>query len=98
MNFTIEDTRKSISNIYQWMTSNDNFDFIKNSIDDCSSDDYTTLRYQLNVALKKSRGLLNQLAESIDEMDACVKQLRVTIERERGLRAKARKEQKRKDK
>lgn len=92
MNFTIEDTRKFISSIYQWLTTNADFDFIKMSIDDCSSDECTQLRYQLEIVLRKTRVLLNQLAESIDEMDVCIKQLKLSIEKERGIRKKAKKD------
>jgi hypothetical protein len=89
MNFTIEDTRKFISSIYQWATTNGDFDFIKMSIDDCSSEECTQLRYQLEIVLRKTRVLLNQLAESIDEMDVCIRQLKLSIEKEREIRKKA---------
>lgn len=90
MNFTIDDTRKFISNIYQWATTNDDFDFIKMSIDDCCSDECVQLRYELETVLRKTRVLLNQLAESIDEMDVCIRQLKIAIEKEREIRKKAR--------
>lgn len=88
MNPTIEDTRKFISSIYQWATSNDDFDFIKMSLDDCSSEECTQLRYELEIVLRKTRVLLNQLAESIDEMDVCIRQLKFAIEKERAIRKK----------
>jgi hypothetical protein len=96
MNFTIEDTRKFISSIYQWATTNADFDFIKMSIDDCSSDECTQIRYELDIVLKKTRVLLNQLAESIDEMDVCIRQLKIAIEKEREIRKKARIDQRQK--
>jgi hypothetical protein len=89
MNFTIEDTRKFISSIYQWATSNDDFDFIKMSINDCCSDECVQLRYELEMVLRKTRVLLNQLAESIDELDVCIRQLKFAIEKEREIRKKA---------
>jgi len=96
MNFTIEDTRKFISNIYQWATTNGDFDFIKMSINDCCSDECTQLRYELEIVLKKTRVLLNQLAESIDEMDVSIRQLKIAIEKEREIRKKARIDQRQK--
>ena len=89
MNFTIEDTRKFISSIYQWMTTNADFDFIRLSIDDCSSDQCIQRRSQLESALRRTRLLLNQLSESLDEMDICIKQLKLSIEKERAIRKKA---------
>jgi len=96
MNFTIDDTRKFISNIYQWATTNADFDFIKMSIDDCSSEECVQHRYKLEGVLKKSRILLNQLAASIDEMDCCIRQLKISIEKERTIRKKAKLDQKQK--
>lgn len=94
MNFTIEDTRKFISSIYQWMTTNADFDFIRLSIDDCSSDQCIQRRFQLDKALKTTRLLLNQLSESLDEMDVCIRQLKLSIEKERAIRKKASAEKK----
>jgi hypothetical protein len=96
MNFTTEDTRKFISSIYQWATTNGDFDFIKMSIDDCYSEECTQLRYQLEIVLRKTRVLLNQLAESIDEMDVCIRQLKLSIEKERAIRKKAKIDQRQK--
>jgi hypothetical protein len=96
MNFTIEDIRKFISSIYQWLTTNADFDFIKMSIDDCSSEECVQHRYQLEIVLRKTRVLLNQLAESIDEMDVCIRQLKLSIEKERAIRKKARIDQRQK--
>ena len=96
MNFTIEDTRKFISNIYQWATTNDDFDFIKMSINDCCSDECVQLRYELEMVLRKTRVLLNQLAESIDELDVCTRQLKLAIEKEREIRKKTRIDQRQK--
>ena len=96
MNFTIEDTRKFISSIYQWATTNGDFDFIKMSIDDCSSEECTQLRYELEIVLRKSRVLLIQLAESVDDMDVCIRQLKIAIEKEREIRKKAKIDQRRK--
>lgn len=89
MNFTIEDTRKFISSIYQWATDNADFNFIKNSMDYCSSDECKQLRYELEIVLRKIRLSLNQLAESIDEMDVCIRQLKLSIEKERAIRKKS---------
>jgi len=94
MSFTIDEVRKFICSIYQWATTNHDFDFIKMSIDDCSSDECTERRYNLGIALKKTRVLLNQLAEAIDELDGCIKQLKLSIEKEREIRKKARIDQK----
>lgn len=96
MNFTIDDTRKFISSIYQWATANDDFDFIKISINDCCSDECVQLRYELEIVLRKTRVLLNQVAESIDEMDVCIRQLKFAIEKEREIRKKARIDQRKK--
>jgi hypothetical protein len=96
MNFTIEDTRKFISSIYQWATTNDDFDFIKMSINDCCSDECAQLRYQLEIVLRKTRVLLNQVAESIDDMDVSIRQLKIAIEKEREIRKKARIDQRQK--
>ena len=96
MNFTIEDTRKFISSMYQWATTNADFDFIKMSINDCSSDECTQLRYELEIVLRKTRVLLNKLAESIDEMDVCIRQLKLSIEKEREIRKKAKIDKKQK--
>lgn len=96
MNSTIEDTRKFISSIYQWATDNGDFDFIKMSINDCCSDECVQLRYQLEIVLRKTRVLLNQLAESIDEMDVCIRQLKLAIEKEREIRKKAKIDKKQK--
>lgn len=94
MNFTIEDIRKFISSIYQWMTSNTDFTFISNAINDCSSAKCVQLRTELEEFLRKTRGLLNQLAESIDETDVCIRQLKLSIEKERAIRKKAIKDKK----
>ena len=89
MNPTIDDIRKFISSIYQWATANDDFDFIKMSINDCCSDECVQLRYELEIVLKKTRVLLNQFSEAIDEMDVCIRQLKFAIEKEREIRKKA---------
>jgi hypothetical protein len=96
MNFTIDETRKFISSIYQWATANDDFDFFKKSINDCCSDECVQLRYQLEIVLRKTRVLLNQLAESVDDMDVCIRQLKLSIEKEREIRKKARIDQRQK--
>jgi hypothetical protein len=96
MNSTIDDIRKFISSIYQWATDNADFDFIKMSINDCCSDECVQLRYQLEIVLRKTRVLLNQLAESIDEMDVCIRQLKIAIEKEREIRKKAKIDRKQK--
>ena len=89
MNFIIDDIRKFISQIYDWMTTNDDFDFIKISINDCCSDECAHLRYELEIVLRKTRVLLNQFSEAIDEMDVCIRQLKTAIEKEREIRKKA---------
>jgi len=89
MNPTIDDIRKFISSIYQWATANDDFDFIKMSINDCCSDECAHLRYELEIVLRKTRVLLNQFSEAIDEMDVCIRQLKFAIEKEREIRKKA---------
>lgn len=89
MNFIIDDIRKFISQIYDWMTTNDDFDFIKNSINDCSSDDVFQRRCQLTEVLGRTRSLLNQFSEAIEEMDICIRQLKLAIEKEREIRKKA---------
>ena len=89
MNFIIDDIRKFISQIYDWMTTNDDFDFIKNSINDCSSDDVFQRRCQLTEVLGRTRSLLNPFSEAIEEMDICIRQLKLAIEKEREIRKKA---------
>jgi hypothetical protein len=89
MSFTIDDIRKFVSNIYQWMTTNADLDFIKMSIDDCYSDAFSQRRIQLGSALQKTRTLLTKLSESIDEMEGCIIELKISIERERQIRKNA---------
>lgn len=94
MNLTINDIRQYLTNIYQWATKNKDFDYIKLSINDCSSDDVTLRRHNLDVSLKRSRPLLNELAESIDDLDVCIEQLKSSIEKERAWRKKVERDQK----
>lgn len=96
MNFTIDDTRKFLSNIYGWMTTNSDFTFISGSINDCSSDEYTKLCWELNNIKVKARPMLNNLSDSIEQLDRCVQQLKITIERERIIRKQAIRDKKRK--
>jgi len=94
MNFTIKEMRQYLTNIYQWMTKNDDLHFFETSLTDCSSEEVTQNRYNLEVALRESRTPLNQLAESIDNLDTCINQLKLSIEKEREERKKAKREQK----
>tara|TARA_R110000868_G_scaffold212251_1_gene462218 strand:+ start:254 stop:412 length:159 start_codon:yes stop_codon:yes gene_type:complete len=48
------------------------------------------------MVLRKTRVLLNQLTESVDDMDACIRQLKIAIEKEREIRKKARIDQRQK--
>jgi hypothetical protein len=95
MIFTIDDARKFISNIYGWMTVNTDFTFISNSVNDCSSDEYVNLRYQLENLKTRTRVILNSLSDSIEESDLCIQQLKLTIERERTIRKQAIREKRR---
>jgi len=86
MKYTIDDTRKFISNIYMWLTTNDDLDYIESCVMDCSSEEYMRIRCKLNAISKDSRSALNKVAEYVDETDACMRILRVAAERERNIR------------
>lgn len=89
MKYTIEDTRKFISNIYSWLSTNDDLDYIERCVMDCSSEEYMKLRCKLSAISKDSRVALNEVAEYVDETDACMRILRIAVERERGIRKEA---------
>jgi len=86
MKYTIDDTRKFISNIYMWLTTNDDLDYIESCVMDCSSEEYMSIRCKLNAISKDSRVALNKVAEYVDETDSCMRILRMAAERERGIR------------
>lgn len=96
MHFTTDDTQKYLSNIYQWLTVNDDFNFISNSLNYCSSEEYTKLYAQLHQVKLKTRPILNNLSQAIEQIDCCVQQLKLTIERERAIRKQAIREKKQK--
>lgn len=94
MHFTIKDTQQFISNICQWMTVNDDFNFIKHSLNYCSSEEYTKLCHQLHQAKVRTRPIINSLSDAIEQIDRCVQQLKLTIERERAIRKQVIREKK----
>ena len=93
-NFTINEMRQYLTNIYQWLSKNDDLHFFETSLTDCSSKEVTQCRYNLEVALRATRPHLNKLAEAIDDLDICINQLKLSIAKEREEQKKAKREKK----
>ena len=90
---TIDDVRKSISSMYQWLTTNRDFTYI-NSSEYNSSEVCTQLRYQLDITTRKATRELSQLTETIDDIDVLIRRLRISIEKEKVNHKEAKREEK----
>lgn len=81
MHLKIEDIRKCISRIYEWLTRDDNVTFISNN--DFTTEKCLEISYKLDKSTNKSRILVNHLSESLEDMEVGRQNLRMAVEEEK---------------
>lgn len=88
MNLTIEDIRKYLSSICQWLTTNKTLCFLRDDDNRPTSARSMELTQKLDNAMIKNRTLFNKFSESIEDTEVCQKNLKISIEQEKIARKK----------
>lgn len=86
MHQTIKDIRKDISNIYNYLTVDENEVFLNQDCNKPTNANNLELAEQLNVSKTKSRVLLNALSNAIEDTAVYRSNLRFAICKEKSLK------------
>ena len=86
MYLEIENIRKSLCDIYAWLTINNYLRFFKDEKNNPTTINSIELAKQLPPLGNKCRILLNSLSNTIEDYEICMKNLRIAIEREKETR------------
>jgi len=88
MNLTIEDVRKKLSGISDWLTNNKTLCFLRDDKNRSTTARSIELTSQLDKSMMRSRTLFNKFSESIEDTEVCQKNLKISLEADRKERKK----------
>jgi hypothetical protein len=75
-----------ITYLYNWLESNSDFIFINEATNTCTAEEFFHLQVELAKLKKKVRSSLTTLSDDFSELQGCINQLRMIIERNKIIR------------
>lgn len=97
MYLEIENIRKSLCDIYAWLTINKYLKFFKDEKNKPNTINSIELAKQLPALNNKCRALSNALSGTIEDYEICMRNLRIAIEKEKEIRKRNKVEKKERD-